>query len=163
MESGSEAVLGAMNKKIKLDQTRLAFKTADKVGLMTIANTVIGFPGETEKTASETIRLIKELNPDSVGFYVATPYPGTPMYEQVKANGWLRDTDFDHYDTALPTFETPSLSMEKIREIRKNAYKQFYLRPSYVFKMLRKGGVYGRAGLKTSAAYALRAMHIKLS
>jgi radical SAM superfamily enzyme YgiQ (UPF0313 family) len=163
VESGSEKVLGAMNKSIKLDQTRLAFKTAHKVGLMTIANTVIGFPGETEQTAYETVRFIKELNPDSVGFYVATPYPGTPMYEQVKANGWLRDTDFDHYDTALPTFETPWMPMEKLKEIRYKAYQQFYLRPGYVFRQLRRGGTYGKAGLKTSAAYALRAMHIKLS
>ncbi len=163
VESGSETILGAMNKRIKLDQTRLAFKTANKAGLMTIANTVIGFPGETEQTAHETIRFIKELNPDSVGFYVATPYPGTPMYEQVKQKGWLKVTDFDKYDTANPTFETPWLSMEKLAKIRYKAYQEFYLRPGYVFKMMRRGGTYGKSGLKTSAAYALRAMHIKLS
>ncbi len=163
VESGSEVILGAMNKSIKLDQTRTAFKTANKVGLMTIANTVIGFPGETEQTARQTIRFIKELNPDSVGFYVATPYPGTPMYEQVKQKGWLRVTDFDKYDTANPTFETPWLSMEKLAQIRYKAYQEFYLRPGYVFKMMRRGGVYGKAGLKTSAAYALRAMHLRLS
>jgi len=163
VESGSETILGAMNKRIKLDQTRLAFKAANKAGLMTIANTVIGFPGETEQTAHETIRFIKELNPDSVGFYVATPYPGTPMYEQVKQSGWLRVTDFDKYDTANPTFETPWLSMDKLEKIRYKAYQEFYLRPGYVFKMMRRGGTYGKSGLKTSAAYALRAMHIKLS
>jgi len=163
VESGSQAMLGAMNKSIKLDQTRLAYKTAHEVGLMTIANTVLGFPGETEATAWETIRFIKELNPDDVGFYVATPYPGTPMYEQVKKNGWLRVTDFDKYDTAGPTFETPWLSMEKIAQIRYKAYQQFYLRPGYVMKMMRRGGTYGRSALKTSAAYALRALHIRLS
>ena len=163
VESGSERILGQMNKKIKLDQTRLAFKTAQKLGLMTIASAVIGFPSETEETAWETINFIKELNPDDIGFYVATPYPGTPMYELVKKNGWLRITDFDKYDTATPTFETPLLSMDKIREIRYKAHQQFYLRPRYVLKMMRRGGTYGRSGLKTSAAYALRAMHIKLS
>jgi radical SAM superfamily enzyme YgiQ (UPF0313 family) len=163
VESGSEAILGAMNKKIKLDQTRLAYKTAHDVGLMTIANTVLGFPGETEKTAWETIKFVKELNPDDVGFYVATPYPGTPMYEQVKQNGWLKVTDFNKYDTAGPTFETPWLSMEKLAEIRYKAYQQFYLRPGYVFKMMRRGGTYGISAVKTSVAYALRAMHIKLS
>ena len=161
VESGSEAILGAMNKRIKLDQTRLAYKTAHQLGLMTIANVVLGFPGETEQTARETIRFVKELSPDDVGFYIATPYPGTPMYELVKKNGWLRITDFDKYDTAGPTFETPSLSMEKIVELRYKAYQDFYLRPSYVFKMMRKGGVYGIAAVKTSGAYLLRYMHIK--
>jgi radical SAM superfamily enzyme YgiQ (UPF0313 family) len=163
VESGSQAMLGAMNKRIKLNQTRLAYKAANDVGLLTIANTVLGFPGETEQTAWETIRFIKELNPDDVGFYVATPYPGTPMYERVKQEGWLRVTDFDKYDTAGPTFETPWLSMEKLAEIRYKAYQQFYLRPGYIFKMMRRGGTYGRSALKTSAAYALRALHIRLS
>jgi anaerobic magnesium-protoporphyrin IX monomethyl ester cyclase len=163
VESGSEKILDQMHKKIKPEGVREAFKTAQKAGLMTIASAVIGFPGETVETAWETINFINSLNPDDIGFYVATPYPGTPMYEQVVKNGWLRVTDFNKYDTATPTFETPELSMEKIREIKYKAHQKFYLRPSYVFKMMRKGGTYGRSGLKTSAAYALRAMHIKLS
>jgi anaerobic magnesium-protoporphyrin IX monomethyl ester cyclase len=161
VESGSEAILGAMNKRIKLDQIRLAYKTAHELGLMTIANVVLGFPGETEQTAKETIRFVKELNPDDVGFYIATPYPGTPMYELVKKNGWLRVTDFDKYDTAGPTFETPFLSMEKLVELRYKAYQDFYLRASYVFKMMLKGNVYGIAAVKTSGAYLLRYLHIR--
>ena len=163
VESGSERILDQMHKKIKPEGVRAAFKMAQKAGMMTIASAVIGFPGETEETAWETINFINSLNPDDIGFYVATPYPGTPMYEQVVKNGWLRVTDFNKYDTATPTFETPELSMDKIREIKYKAHQKFYLRPSYVFKMMRKGGTYGRSGLKTSAAYALRYMHIKLS
>ena len=163
VESGSEAILGAMNKRIKLDQTRKAYKDAHDVGLLTIANTVLGFPGETEQTAWETIRFIKELNPDDVGFYVATPYPGTPMYDQVLKNSWLRIKDFDKFDTAGATFETPWLTMEKLNQIRYKAYQQFYLRPGYIFRMMRRGGTYGKSALKTSAAYALRAMHVRLS
>ncbi|HII86042.1 TPA: radical SAM protein [Candidatus Bathyarchaeota archaeon] len=163
VESGSQTILGKMNKKIKLEQTREAFKAAHEVGLMTIASTVIGFPGETEETAWETINFIKKLNPDDIGFYVATPYPGTPMYELVKEKGWLRITDFDKYDTATPTFETPWMTMDKIREIRYKAHQQFYLRPSYVLRMIGKGGTYGISAVKTSAAYLFRALHLKLS
>lgn len=163
VESGSEKILCQMNKKINLDETRSAFKITQKAGLMTIASAIIGFPGETEETAWETINFVTSLNPDDIGFYVATPYPGTPMYERVVKNGWLQVRDFNKYDTATPTFETPELSMEKIREIRYKAHQKFYLRPSYVFKMIRRGGTYGRSGLKTTAAYALRAMHVKLS
>ncbi|MGE5556730.1 MAG: B12-binding domain-containing radical SAM protein [Methanocella sp.] len=163
VESGSTKILEKMHKKINREQVREAFKMAQKAGMMTIASAVIGFPGETEETAWETINFINSLNPDDIGCYIATPYPGTPMYDEVVKNGWLRVTDFNKYDTATPTFETPDLSMEKLREIKYKAHQKFYLRPSYVLKMLRRGGTYGRSGLKTSAAYALRAMHIKLS
>ncbi|MCW4000107.1 MAG: radical SAM protein [Candidatus Bathyarchaeota archaeon] len=161
VESGSEAILGAMNKNIKIEQTKLAYKTAHQVGLMTIANVVLGFPGETEQTARQTIKLVKELSPDDVGFYIATPYPGTPMYDEVVKNGWLRVDDFDRFDTAGPTFETPMLSMEKVAELRAKAYQEFYLRPSYVIKMMRHGGVYGIAAVKTSGAYLLRYLHLR--
>ena len=163
VESGSEAVLSAMNKSIKLEQTRQAYKTAHDVGLMTIANVVLGFPGETEQTAKQTIRFVQQLNPEDVGFYLATPYPGTPMYDQVVKNGWLRVTDFDKYDTAGPIFETPTMSMEKLAQLRYKAYQQFYLRPGYVLHMMRKGGTYGRSAVKTSGAYLLRALRIRLS
>ena len=160
VEAGTEAILSVMNKKIKLDQTRQAYKIAHDIGLMTIANVVLGFPGETEQTAKETIRFVKELKPEDVGFYIATPYPGTPMYELVKKNGWLRVTDFDKYDTATPTFETPQISMQKLVELRAKAYQDFYLRPGYVMHMVRKGGVYGMAAVKTSGAYLLRRLHL---
>lgn len=161
VESGSELILGKMNKSIKLEQTRQAYKTAHQVGLMTIANVVLGFPGETEQTAKETIKFVSSLNPEDVGFYIATPYPGTPMYDEVIKNGWLRVTDFDRYDTAGPTFETPELSMEKLAEIRAKAYQHFYLRPGYVLHMMRLGGTYGKSAVKTSGAYLLRALHLK--
>jgi radical SAM superfamily enzyme YgiQ (UPF0313 family) len=163
VESGSEKILDKMHKKINREQVREAFKMTQKAGMMTIASAVIGFPGETEETAWETINFINSLNPDDIGCYIATPYPGTPMYEEVIKNNWLRVTDFNKYDTATPTFETPDLSMDRLREIKYKAHQKFYLRPRYVLKMMRKGGTYGRSGLKTSAAYALRAMHIKLS
>jgi radical SAM superfamily enzyme YgiQ (UPF0313 family) len=163
VESGSQLIIEKMHKRIKLDQTRSAFKAARELGIMTIANVVLGFPGETEQTAWETINFIKELNPGDVGFYIATPYPGTPLYDLVKQSGWLKTTDFNHYDTATPTFETPFVSMEKLREIRYKALQQFYLRPGYVLEMLRRGGIYGISSVKTSAAYLLRALHVKLS
>ncbi|MEM3162713.1 MAG: radical SAM protein, partial [Candidatus Bathyarchaeia archaeon] len=156
-------IIDKMHKKFTIEQTRKAFKIAHEVGLMTVASVILGFPGETEETAWETINFVKSLNPVDVGFYIATPYPGTPLYDLVKEKGWLKTEDFDKYDTATPVFETPYLSMEKLKDIRFRAYQQFYLRPNYILKMLMKGGVYGVSALKTSMAYLLRSLHIKLS
>ena len=163
IESGSQLIIEKMHKKFRLDQTKRAFRTAHELGLMTVGSVVLGFPGETEQTARETINFVKEIDPDSIGYYVATPYPGTPLYDLVKEKGWLKSTDFDRYDTATPTFETPNLSMEKLAEIRYKAYQQFYLRPSYMLRMLSKGGVYGISAVKTSLAYGVRALHLRLS
>ncbi len=164
VESGSPRILKKMHKGLKIEQTKKAFKMVQDLGLMTVASVVLGFPGETEETAWETINfIIKDLKPTDIGFYVATPYPGTPMYDLVKEKGWLKVTDFDKYDTATPIFETPYLSMDKLMEIRYKAHQKFYLRPTHVIRMFGKGRIYGVSALKTSLAYLLRALHIRLS
>ncbi|MBS7659631.1 radical SAM protein, partial [Candidatus Bathyarchaeota archaeon] len=163
VESGCQMIIDRMKKQFKIEQTRKAFRLAHEVGLMTVASVILGFPGETEETAWETINFVKSLNPADVGFYIATPYPGTPLYDLVKEKGWLKTEDFDKYDTATPVFETPYLSMEKLKEIRFRAYQQFYLRPNYIIRMFMRGGVYGVSAVKTSLAYLLRSLHIKLS
>ena len=161
VESCSKEVLKGMGKseqaKDYVEQTKRAFKWVNDLGMMIVTNIILGFPGETKESALETVDyILKELNPHEIGFYIATPYPGTPLYDTVTKNGWLKVTNFDSYDTATATFETPTMKMEDLKEIREKAYMRFYLRPTYVLRMLSKGGVYGISSAKTSFAYLLR-------
>jgi anaerobic magnesium-protoporphyrin IX monomethyl ester cyclase len=161
VESGSQRVIDAMGKGFSLTQVMRAFTWAKEAGLMVIAGTILGSPGETKETAWETIKFVERLNPDDVGFYIATPYPGTPMYDLVKEKGWLKVTDFDKYDTATPIFEIPTLSMQELRKIREKAFQRFYLRPTYVLRMFTKGGMYGFSATRTALAHLLRAIKPK--
>jgi anaerobic magnesium-protoporphyrin IX monomethyl ester cyclase len=163
VESGSQRIIEAMQKGISLKQTVRAFKWAREAGLMTVASVILGFPGETKETAWETIKFVKRINPSDIGIYIATPYPGTPMYDYVKEAGWLKILDFNKYDTATPTFESPTLSMKELREIRDQAYQRFYLRPTHVLRMFSKGGIYGFSATRTSLAWLRRTIISKLS
>ncbi|MBT8171836.1 B12-binding domain-containing radical SAM protein, partial [Candidatus Bathyarchaeota archaeon] len=162
VEAGSQKVIDSMGKGFTATKTMNAFKMAKEVGLMTIASVVFGFPGETKETAKETIKFIEKINPDDVGYYIATPYPGTPMADHVKKMGWLRVKDFNRYDTATPIFELPTMTMKEVREIRENAFHRFYLRPTYILRMFSKGGTYGFSATKTALAHLLRATKSKL-
>jgi radical SAM superfamily enzyme YgiQ (UPF0313 family) len=161
VEAGSQQVIDAMGKGFTANKTKKAFKMAKDVGLMTIASVVFGFPGETKETALSTIKFIEEINPDDVGYYIATPYPGTPMADYVKKMGWVKVTDFNKYDTATPIFELPTLSMQEVRKIREKAFHRFYIRPTYILRMFAKGGTYGFSATKTALAHLLRAIKSK--
>ena len=163
VEAGSEQVIKAMGKGISLTQTFNAFKWANEVGLMTVASIILGFPGETRETAMESINLLKRIKSDEIGVYIATPYPGTPMYDYVKKMGWIKITDFNKYDTATPIFETPTMSMNELRELHDMAHRKFYLRPTYIIRAFSKGGVYGYSTTKTALAWLKRTMMAKLS
>jgi radical SAM superfamily enzyme YgiQ (UPF0313 family) len=139
VESGSQQVLDAMKKGITPELTTKVFGWVREVGLKPVPNVILGFPGETKKSAWKTIKFIEKISPDDVGFYnVATPFPGTPMYDLVKEKGWLRVTDFDQYDTTRPIFETPWLSMKELGKLREAAFHHFYLRSAYFLDKRRR-------------------------
>jgi len=139
VESGSQQVLDAMKKGITPELTTKVFGWVRELGLKPIPNVILGFPGETKETAWKTIKFVEKISPDAVGFYnVATPFPGTPMYDSVREKGWLRVTDFDKYDTTKPIFETPQLSMKDLGKLREGAFHHFYLRRAFFFDKKRR-------------------------
>jgi len=152
VESGSQQVLDAMKKGITPELTTKVFGWVRELGLKPIPNVILGFPSETKKSAWKTIKFVEKISPDDVGFYnVATPFPGTPMYDLVKEKGWLRVTDFDKYDTTKPIFETPWLSMKELGKLREGAFHHYYLRRAYFFDKRRR--------IKLSTAMVV-AMHL---
>jgi len=162
LESGSQKLLNAMGKGIVLSQVMRAFKWTKEIELMAVVGVILGLPNETKETAWETIKFVELLNPDDVGYYIATPYPGTPMYDFAKEKGLLRVTDFDRYDTATPIFELPSMTMQELREIREEAFHRFYLRPQYFLNMLTKGRFWSLSIGRTVLAHFLRAVKAKI-
>jgi len=162
VEAGSQKVIDAMGKGISTQQTLNTFKWTQEAGLIAVASIILGFPGETKETAWESVKLLERINPDEIGIYIATPYPGTPMYDHVTKMGWLKIHDFDRYDTATPTFESPTMSMTELREIHDKAHQSFYLRPTYVIRAFSKGGVYGYSTTRTALAWLRRLIASKL-
>ena len=139
VESATQQVLDAMKKGITPDLTEKVIGWVREVGLKPTPNVILGFPGETKDSAWKTIKFIEKIAPDAVGFYnVATPFPGTPLYDTVKEKGWLRITDFDKYDTTRPIFETPQLSMKALGKLREGAFHHYYLRRAYFFDKSRR-------------------------
>jgi radical SAM superfamily enzyme YgiQ (UPF0313 family) len=139
LESGTQQVLDAMKKGITPELTAKVLGWVREVGMQPVPNVILGFPGETKQSAWDTIKFVEKVAPDMVGFYnVATPFPGTPMYDIVKANGWLRITDFDKYDTTRPIFETPQLSMKELGKLREGAFHHYYLRRAYYMDKKRR-------------------------
>jgi anaerobic magnesium-protoporphyrin IX monomethyl ester cyclase len=139
VESGSQQVLDAMKKGITPELTTKVFGWVRELSLKPIPNVILGFPGETKESAWKTIKFVEKISPDAVGFYnVATPFPGTPMYDSVREKGWLRVTDFDKSDTTKPIFETPQLSMKDLGKLREGAFHHFYLRRAFFFDKRRR-------------------------
>ncbi len=84
IESGSQKILDAMNKKAKIEQAKVAIRNTRAVGIFPNTTFIFGYPGETRDTIQDTVDLKRELN-ITCGSFFATPYPGTSLYKQVRS------------------------------------------------------------------------------
>lgn len=139
VESGNQAILDTVvDKHLTLEQVRSAFQAARAVGMETIGFFIVGLPGETEETMDDTIRFAIELDPVVANFSIATPFPGTIMYETVKAGGQILADDWDDFVffEGKARFEMPGLPAELVERKWKEAYRRFYLRPRRIARTL---------------------------
>jgi len=139
VESGNQEILDSViHKQLTLDQIRSAFAAARAVRMETIGFFMIGMPGETEETMEQTIQFACELDPLVANFSIATPFPGTEMYDIVKEKGHILADDWDDFVffEGKARFELPDLPAELVERKWKEAYRRFYLRPSRVIRTL---------------------------
>ncbi len=144
VESGDPWILKHVIKKSQtLDMVRDAFRWAKNAGLQTMGFFIFGMPYETEETMERTIEFALELDPDLANFMLASPFPGTELWNMVLENGgqvmaqnW-QDLAIhsDHARFVMPGYD-PDLVVRKWKE----AYRRFYLyRPKRVWqKVTRK-------------------------
>lgn len=141
VESGSQTVLDACKKMTTVEQIEKTIKLAHEIGIMNWGYFIIGLPGETHETIQETIDLSKRLPFDLVLFHTAAPYIGTPFYEEAKEKGWLVSEDwssFDMNDSYNVSYE--NLSAADIEKGVKRAFREWYMRPSVGWNLLRRAG-----------------------
>ncbi|MBN1661788.1 MAG: radical SAM protein [Anaerolineae bacterium] len=132
VESGSPEMLKKMRKAITPDKVQAAFELTRQVGIKTQAFFLFGMPGETHDTIRETIEFAKALNASSTQFAIAIPHPGTALYKECKANGWLTSEVWADYTAENSLIETPWLTAEEVEQARIRAYREYYYRPRFV-------------------------------
>ena len=99
-ESGSQRVIDAMDRRVKVKQVREMIKLSKKYGIETGTFIMLGYPGETEKDIEETINHLKLSDPDQFTITVAYPIKGTEFFEEIEATqinsfNWEKNTDRD--------------------------------------------------------------------
>jgi radical SAM superfamily enzyme YgiQ (UPF0313 family) len=99
-ESGSQRVLDAMEKGIRVEQIRDAARLLHEAGIEVGFFLQFGYPGETREDIEKTLELVRDCRPDDIGVSVSYPLPGTRFYERVRAQlrekrNWTDSSDLD--------------------------------------------------------------------
>ena len=140
IESGSQEMLNRLRKGITIEQIKKAVRLCKKYGIRTRGYFIIGSPGETKETISQTINLAKELNLDYFMLSILTPYPQTTIFENALKKGIIKKRNWDEALKNAGIIET-SFSFEQLMDLKKSLYKKYYLNLGYILPRLMPGKV----------------------
>ncbi len=138
IESGSDEILQKYSKKITTDEIKNTIHMLNAYKIRVLGYFIIGLPGEDKNSIRETIDLAKQLDIDFASFAIATPDVGSPLRREALLKGWMRAEEDVFDSTDYPVLETGTMSKEEVWRLRNQAVREFYLRPSYLLKIVRQ-------------------------
>jgi hopanoid biosynthesis associated radical SAM protein HpnJ len=138
-ESGNDQILHNIRKGLRTDIARRFTEDCRKLGIVIHGTFILGLPGETQETIRETIQYAVDINPHTIQVSLAAPYPGTELYSQAVANGWLTDTQnaglVNNQGVQLSPLSYPNLGAEEIYAAVATFYRRFYFRPRKIVEL----------------------------
>lgn len=145
IESANEKILKYIGKTYTQQDILDAIKMANKSGIETIGLSIIGFPGETKEMIKETIRFPRRSGLRYAKFNLLVPYPGTRIYNFIKARNedalpatWHDYIPYPFLANASRTYSPDRISKGGLNKLQRKAYFKFYCQPSILWPELCK-------------------------
>jgi anaerobic magnesium-protoporphyrin IX monomethyl ester cyclase len=97
LESGSQATLELMNKRVSVADGERAVRLYRKAGIEVAAFFIVGYPGETRAGVEQTFSLALGLPLDEISFNVPYPLPGSALFTRLggpdDGRDWREEND----------------------------------------------------------------------
>jgi radical SAM superfamily enzyme YgiQ (UPF0313 family) len=127
-DATSEKNANLIDMKQKFVDNSEALKISQRlkdVGIKTVGFFMIGIPGQTLQDMQDTLDFANSLPLDNRHIHVATPYPGTQLYQDCIKNGWLDCKPHELYSRLIgnksyqfSVIRTPEFSPQEVTELR---------------------------------------------
>jgi radical SAM superfamily enzyme YgiQ (UPF0313 family) len=128
LESANQVTLDRLDKGTKVEQISESCRMAKRAGLTVHLTTMVGYPWETEDDARRTVELARDLlaegAADMLQATIVIPYPGTPLFEEAKREGWLLSEDWERYDMSGPVLNSP-IPPDVLKRLTQGLYTAF--------------------------------------
>lgn len=100
---------------------------------------VLGLDGDDASTFERTVEFVDKAAVDLPRFSVATPFPGTPLFRQLQAEGRLLTTDWRFYGGQNVVYRPRNMSVDELQEGLRWTWRQAYSASSIVRRIARSG------------------------
>ena len=114
-ESLSPSNLKAAGKKTPLpDEYAKRVGTLHDYGISVNGSFVLGFDHDDVSVFENTAHWIEENRLECATFHILTPYPQTPLFQRLEAEGRLLHKNWDFYDTAHVVFSPARMTPDEL-------------------------------------------------
>jgi radical SAM superfamily enzyme YgiQ (UPF0313 family) len=128
-ESLSSRTLRSWNKHTNLGKDyRAAVGRLHAAGIAVFAGFVFGSDEDTPDVFARTLEFLLEANVECLQATRLTPFPGTPLFEEMDRQGRILDWDWSHYDFGHVVFEPVNMRRETLDQGVAWVQRQFYAR-----------------------------------
>jgi radical SAM superfamily enzyme YgiQ (UPF0313 family) len=141
-ESGCQDVLDFYKKGTTVEQNREIIRLADKYGIYTFGNFMLGAPFEGREHIQRTIDFVMESPLDAAKFSMLWYIHGSTLWDEAHQEG-LVGWD-EQYVLATSERKLGQFSQAEMEEICSRATRGFYMRPNYWMRQVRKAMEVGR-------------------
>ncbi|MDH7517018.1 MAG: radical SAM protein [Candidatus Thermoplasmatota archaeon] len=136
LESGNQNVLDFYNKKITVDRIQKAVNLSHKLGFFNMGSFILGAPFETRQHFEKTIKFAKKLPLDSVSFVTLKYMAGSELWYNAVKEGKITENNYLVQADSKKGLGT--LTEEEILRYCKRARSEYYRRPTFILKLLKK-------------------------
>ncbi len=128
-ESLSQPALRSLNKHSNLGKDyQVAVQKLHTAGIAVFAGFVLGGDEDRPDVFEHTLAFLLEANVEALQATRLTPFPGTPLFEQLAQQGRIIDRDWSHYDFNHVVFEPRHMHRETLHRGVSWLMAQFYTR-----------------------------------
>ncbi|WP_223423834.1 magnesium-protoporphyrin IX monomethyl ester anaerobic oxidative cyclase [Tateyamaria pelophila] len=124
-EAAAQLKLDLFNKETKVEDNRRAIQLLRDADIFTEAQFIVGLDNETPETLEETYRYAREWNPDLANWSMYTPWPFTPLYQELGDK--VEVFDFDKYNFVTPIMRPEAMDRAELLDRVMNNYRRFYM------------------------------------
>ncbi|MGA1987855.1 MAG: radical SAM protein, partial [Candidatus Sulfotelmatobacter sp.] len=85
-------------------------------GIQVNGSFVLGFDHDRKDSFARTAQWIEENRLECATFHILTPYPATPLFQQMEAQGRILHRDWTLYDTGHAVFQPRHMTPEELEQ-----------------------------------------------
>ena len=125
-EAAAQLKLDRFNKETKVEDNRRAIELLRNADIFTEAQFIVGLENETAETLEETYQMAKDWNPDLANWSMYTPWPFTPLFQELGDK--VEVFDFSKYNFVTPIMKPEAMDRAELLDRVMRNYRRFYMK-----------------------------------